>query len=81
MTGAERLEQVREALNPPPHEEYRDVVWRRERATESLAGCVLLTAEEAEKVRTLLRQVPGSVMAVSRATALLTPDSKGANND
>lgn len=49
MTGAERLQQVREALLVPAPSRLRVD------AHAALDGCVLLTAEEASRIRTALR--------------------------
>jgi hypothetical protein len=86
-TGAERLEQVREALTVP--QDFVGQKVRRMQALHALDGCVLLTAEEADAVRTALNElmrtlevyVPQSELwdgptCGRRVLPLLTPERK-----
>jgi hypothetical protein len=78
QTGKQVLEQVREAL-------AREWVEHEDPALAALDGCVVLTAEEAEKVRSALLALYGyqgptgpaiQRRATNEALALLTPTER-----
>ena len=88
MTGADVLRQVRDALGRT--DAVRTVTGYRstlsdeaEQALAALDGCVVLTAEEAAKVRKLVQDLDAedarriwNVERVEAALALLTPKEK-----
>jgi len=76
MTGRERLEQVREAL-------AREWAEHEDPALAALDGCVVLTAEEAERVRGVCldgrvweEEYSATTADSDAALALLTPTER-----
>jgi hypothetical protein len=81
MTGAERLEQVREALGVSrTTASWTQVEAAAQSALAALDGCVLLTADEARRVEGLAQHAPRCEgwYRCTCALALLTPSEREA---